>query len=256
MIRSLFIITLAALFAGVTAFALAQDEPSATPYRPTVSTPANLSAPGWLELEFGGQRTSGGNLDRRDSIPYSLKYAFSKDWGVRVGADAWVREVTGGAARSGFGDTAIILKRRFALSGDHVLGAEGGANFPTAKDGLGAGKTDYLVTAIYSADLGAYHTDVNLSVTRTGQFEDNESRWQKAWAASLSRALGERWGIAGELSGTNQKGATATAQFLAAASYNYSKRVVFDAGAATGLSHASPDWSAFVGVTVLLAKIR
>lgn len=35
--------------------AIAADEPSAAPYRPTVSTPANLSEPGWLELEAVGQ---------------------------------------------------------------------------------------------------------------------------------------------------------------------------------------------------------
>ena len=35
--------------------AIAADEPTATPYRPTVSTPAALSEAGWLELEAGGQ---------------------------------------------------------------------------------------------------------------------------------------------------------------------------------------------------------
>jgi hypothetical protein len=40
--------------------AIAADEPSTTPYRPTVSTPANLSEPGWLEVEAGGQQTRGG----------------------------------------------------------------------------------------------------------------------------------------------------------------------------------------------------
>src|SRR5437016_3240382 len=40
---------------------LAADEPAATPYRPSVSTPAALSEPGWLEGELGWQRTSGGD---------------------------------------------------------------------------------------------------------------------------------------------------------------------------------------------------
>ena len=87
--------------------ASAEDEPSATPYRPTVSTPANLSEPGWVELEMGGQRTNDGSSAHRDNILYALKYAFTPDWGVRVGGDTWVREVGNDGSRlSGFGDTA------------------------------------------------------------------------------------------------------------------------------------------------------
>ena len=37
----------------------AEDQPSVTPYRPSVSTPAILSAPGWIELEAGIQRDRG-----------------------------------------------------------------------------------------------------------------------------------------------------------------------------------------------------
>ena len=236
---------------------LAADEPSATPYRPTVSTPANLSEPGWLELELGGQRTSGGDSARHDSMPYTLKYAFSPDWGVRVGGDAWVGEVgTDGSRLSGFGDTALIVKRRFALNDDAAFGLEGGVNLPTAKDGLGSGKANYLATGIYSANLGEYHADLNLSATRLGQIAAGESHWQTAWAASLSRALGERWGVVGELSGTYRKNVPSTAQFLAATSYSYSKRVVFDVGAAAGLSRASADWSLLAGVTLLIGKIQ
>ena len=50
--------------------------PSATPYRPSVSTPAALSAPGWLEIEAGGLRAGGGGA-RRDSLPFTFKLAFT-----------------------------------------------------------------------------------------------------------------------------------------------------------------------------------
>jgi len=146
--------------------ASAVDEPGVTPYRPTVSTPASLSEPGWLELELGGQRTRGGDSARRDSTPYTLKYAFTPDWGVRVGGDAWIRELsTDGFRVSGFGDTAVIGKRRFARSETSAFGLEGGVNFPTAKDGLGSGKADYLLNGIHSADWGVFHTDINLGMT-------------------------------------------------------------------------------------------
>lgn len=236
--------------------ASAEDEPSATPYRPTVSTPANLSEPGWVELEMGGQRTNDGSSAHRDNILYALKYAFTPDWGVRVGGDTWVREVGNDGSRlSGFGDTAIVVKRRFPITDAAAFGLEGGVNLPTAKDGLGSSKADYLLSGIYSANLGAYHTDLNLGGTRLGQIDTGESRWQTNWAASLSRSITDRWGVAGEFSGIYRRGTPSTAQFLVAASYNYTKRVVFDAGAAAGLNRASPDWSLFAGVTLLLAKV-
>ena len=36
------------------------EEPAATPYRPTVSNPAALSAPGYFELELGALSAKGG----------------------------------------------------------------------------------------------------------------------------------------------------------------------------------------------------
>jgi hypothetical protein len=40
-----------------------ENTPSVTPYRPSVSTPAALSAPGWLELEVGGYCRQLGEID-------------------------------------------------------------------------------------------------------------------------------------------------------------------------------------------------
>ena len=161
-----------------------------------------------------------------------------------------------GSTLSGLGDAAVIIKRRFALDENTAFGLEGGVNLPAAKEGLGRRKTDYLITGIYSANLGVFHADLNLSATRLGQVGDGESSLQTAWAAFISRPFGERWGVASELSGTLRKGAPSTAQFLLAESYNYSKRFVFDTGNAIGLNHASPDWSVFAGMTMLIGKIN
>ncbi|MES2354304.1 MAG: hypothetical protein V4568_07840 [Pseudomonadota bacterium] len=46
-----------------------------------------------------------------------------------------------------------------------------------------------------------------------------------------------------------------TAQFLLAASYNFSKRVVFDVGASWGMTRTSQDWSLFTGMTILLGHV-
>ena len=246
----------AALILTTVASAHAAEEPAATPYRPSVSTPAALSEPGWLEMELGLQRVQGGNAARRDSLPYTFKLAFSPDWGVRVGGDLQVRSSDfDGSRLQGGGDTSLVLKRRFAVNDDAAFGLEAGANFPTAKDGLGSGETDYSLNGIYSTDLGKYHADINLLATRLGRIDANQGRWQTTWAGALSRPLTERWGAVAEFSGTRQSGAPNTAQFLLAASYNFSRRIVFDAGASRGLNRASPDWALFTGVTVLLGRI-
>ncbi|MBL8361495.1 MAG: transporter [Rubrivivax sp.] len=244
---------MAALCSGTGHAQTAADEPPAvTPYRPSVSTPAALSAPGWLEIEGGALRARGSGDTRRDSLPYTLKLAFTPDWGVRLGGDAWVRQTDEVGQRiSGAGDPSIVLKRRFAIDEASAFGLEAGATLPTGRRGISSGKSDYSINAIYSADLGSFHTDLNLVATRVGAVAAGASRMQTLWASSLSRSLSDRWGAVGEFSGTRQRGADGTRQFLLAASYNVSKTVTLDAGFARSLRSGVPDRFFFTGLTVL-----
>ncbi len=238
--------------------ALADDaEPSTTPYRPSVSTPAALSAPGWLEIEAGYEHDHGGAGARRDSVPTTFKLAFSPDWGIRVGQEAWVRQSDDSGRLSGIGDTSVVLKRRFEINDKQAFGLEAGVTVPTGRRGIGSssGKPDYGINAIYSADFGDWHTDLNLVTTRLGQTDPGASRGQLLWAASLSRALNDQWGVVGEFSGTHEHGAGNTSQFLLAASYNLDKRLTLDAGAARSLRAGTPVWSAFTGFTWLAARL-
>ncbi len=237
---------------------LPTDPPAVTPYRPSVSTPAALSAPGWLEAEAGLLRVGNPGVNLRESFPYSLKLAFSADWGIRVGGEALVRGTNAqDESVTGFGDTSLVLKRRFAMNDHSAFGLELGGSFPTAHAELGSGSggTDVSVNGIYSADIGVLHTDVNLLVTRLARVATDESQVQTLYAAALSGNLNARWGIVGELSGTHQHGADPTAQGLCAASYSAKRTIIFDGGVAKGfLSGASP-WSVFLGVTALAGRV-
>ena len=238
---------------------MAEDkEPAATPYRPTVSNPAELSEPGWLELELGLQRIKGGPDKRRDSLPLTAKLAFSDDWGVLLGTEAGVRRTDpDNAVFSGMGDTSLLLKHR--LGGDSekdgAWGIEAGYKASTAKDTLGSGKSDVLLNLIYSVDRLGNRFDFNLNGTRIGAIGEGEGRYQYGWAVSTSRALDDQWSIFAELSGAYRRATPAYTQFLAGASYNVSKRVVVDAGLARGLSSSAQDWTAFAGITVLTARL-
>jgi hypothetical protein len=230
--------------------------PTATPYRPTVSNPATLSEPGWLELELGGQTTKGGSDKRRSSLPFLAKLAFTEDWGVLIGNELAVRRTDfDGVKYDGIGDTTLVVKHRIPTSVESTAwGIEAGYKFATAKDTIGSGKSDFIINGIYSTDFSDNHLDLNLGATRLGAIDAGDGRLQYNWAASVSHNLNGKWGVFGELSGVYQHHVAVQSQLMTGASYNFSNRIVFDAGATIGLADTSQDWSFFSGVTVLLGQ--
>ncbi len=263
-VRGLLLVTYAAIVGVTVARAETNPEspPAVTPYRPSVSTPAQLSSPGWLEGEFGLLHARNGGAER-DSVPFALKYAFTPDWGIRLGGEAWVRD-TQSSDGPGYaiGDTALIIKRRFAMGArgtwgalrNAAVGVEGGVIEPTGRDGVG--KTAYAINSIFSADLGMWHSDSNVFVTRLTSDDPSLGHWQWGWASSLSRAMSERISVGGELSGTRQSGAADTAQWLVAGSYLLSSGSVVDVGVARSLGHSGITTQVFCGITIMLAHLR
>jgi hypothetical protein len=252
-LRSLVAAALACLCASAVARA---DETAVTPYRPTVSNPAQLSSVGQLELEAGVLASRSGDGARRASLPYLLKLALSEQWGVLVGGEALVQshEADGPRVR-GVGDTSIVLKRAFIVDEATAFGLELGAKLPTAKDSIGSGKADYTINGIVSRDVGAVHLDANANVTRVGAIDAGTGRTQDGLALALSTPIASQWGVAGELAGTRQHGAASTAQLLLAATYSPSKHLTFDVGVIRGLNPATPDWSLFSGVVLPLGQL-
>lgn len=225
-----------------------------TPYRPSVSSPAQLSAAGQLEFELGGLGSQDSGT-RRYSLPYSFKLAFDSDWGVVLGGEGLVSAPDDSGRLRGIGDTQLVLKRALVLSEDSALGLELGARLPTARHGLGSGKTDYSLNGIVSQDMGEVHMDANLNLTRMGAIEAGSGRIQTGLSASFSMALDERWGVTGEWSGSRRRGSERNAQILAALSFSPSKLLTLDIGVAHGLSAATPRWSLFSGAVLPLARL-
>jgi hypothetical protein len=234
---------------------LAQELSAITPYRPSVSSPAQLPTPGQLEFEAGALSTRSDG-DRRDSLPVLFKLAFSEQWGLLVGGDAYVAARDGDGARTrGFGDTNLILKRAFVVDSTTAFGLELSAKMPTAKNGIGSGSADYEMNTIFSKDIGKVHMDANANLTRLGAWDPGTGRNQTGLSASFSTEVAEHWGATAEVSGTHRSHADNTAQLLAAAAYSPSKQMTIDVGVAHGLTAASPNWSLFAGLVVPLAKL-
>lgn len=225
-----------------------------TPYRPSVSSPAQLPAAGQLELELGALSASSDGA-RRNSLPYSLKLALDSEWGLVLGGEGLVWAPLDDGRKRGVGDSQLVLKRAFVLSDETALGLELGAKVPTARRGLGSGKADYSLNSIVSQDMDAIHLDANLNLTRIGAIEAGSGRSQTGLSTSLSTALDERWGVTAEWSGSWRRGTDRTAQVLLALSYSPSKLVTLDLGVAHGLTAGTPNWSLFTGAVLPLARL-
>lgn len=231
------------------------DAPEVTPYRPTVSNPAALSAPGLLEVEGGVARTRSDGNARLFSTPYLFKYAFAENVGVLLGGDAYLNQRDANGNRlTGVGDTVAEIKLRHALTESIAIGIESGVRFPTAKTGLGTGKSDYLLNGIFSADLGAMNFDLNLTYTRLGAVDAGEGRGEIDWAGALSGKITGSWGWAAELSGTAQRGARTSTQALVALSYQAARTLVFDFGMAHDLDRHTDEMTLFAGFAVLFER--
>jgi hypothetical protein len=61
--------------------------------------------------------------------------------------------------------------------------------------------------------------------------------------------------VVGEYADTRQGGAEDSRQLLLAASYNLSKRMTIDAGAARSVRRGDSTWSAFTGFTWLATRL-
>lgn len=241
------------LIAACSLPALADMGPPVLPYRPTVSSPAQLPAPGQLELELGGQSIKT-NAQRRDSVPYQLKLAFTENWGMLLGGDAYVWRREPDNHISGFGATSLTLKRAFLIDEKTAFGVEFTSRMPSGKGDIGSSKADYTLNGIFSKDIGDFHLDTNIDTTRIGAPDQGTGRTLTGISSSLSTSLTEKWGVVGELSGTHQSGAPNNALFLAALTYSPSNRMVIDFGVAKGLNKDSPDWAVFTGIVVPIAN--
>jgi hypothetical protein len=240
------------LSAGVASAADSDDELKATPYRPTVSNPADLPVPHHFEWEAGGYGGRDPGDARHISVPYLVKYAFTDDVGMLIGGESFVVDRGDGDTTSGWGNTSLTMKFHHSVSQATGIGLEAGVALPTASHHLGSGHTDYTLNGIVSTEAAECDVDINVSYTRLGIADSGTSRDVVGWAVAASHDLAQKWGLAGEVSGVGQRGAHGTAQFLSALSFSATPTLVFDGGALFGLNRDSTRRGVFAGVTMLV----
>lgn len=234
--------------------AIADDDLAANPYRPSVGSPASLSASGYFEIEAGFARENAPD-GRLSNTPLLLKYAFTDHVGVTFGISPWQRLSAQGTSVSGNGDGSITLKLAQPVNDALMFGGELTASLPVAANGLGSKRSDVTLNLIASHDFAGFHSDVNMNATRLGDAQEPEvSRQIIGWSAGISHLLNEKIGVGIELSGTRQSGNGNSTQWLASVSFAVSKKLVLDLYAAR--EHAAGTYTNKVGggFTYLFAR--
>jgi hypothetical protein len=234
--------------------ALADDDLAANPFRPSVGSPASLSAPGHFEMEagFANETAAGARLN---NTPMLLKYAFTDRIGVTFGISPWMRVSALGTSVSGNSDGSVTLKLAQPVSDAFMIGGELTASVPVASNGLGSDRSDVTLNLIASNDFAGFHSDINVNTTRLGDAQSPGVSGQSyGWSAGISHPVNEKLGAGFELSGTRQRGIGTSNQWLAFLSFAVSKKLVLDLYAAR--EHAAGvDTNKFgFGFTYLFAR--
>ena len=188
---------------------LAAQEPTdphaVQPERPTVATHAFTVAPGWVELEIGGERdaVAGGTLV---STPATLKIGLAPRAQLGLVLDSF-HPSAGAVGAPGFGDAAVDVKLRL-VDDAPVVGAFAilpSLKLPTGSlaAGSGTGTTDAGLLLISSHRFGPYSLDINVGATRrTGRGAGQATpRTATLWTTSLGTPLAGPFGYAAEIYG-------------------------------------------------------
>jgi len=229
--------------------ALAQDDLTAVPNRPTVSTTAQPVQPGVLETEWGVD-AAGSHQD----INGLFKFGVSKNFELRLANNPF----TADSGTHGFGDTALGFKYRFAQDSGHQpsMAFIYMAKVPTAGTVLGSGKIDHAFALLVSKDLGKQHFDFNVIANLLGRplgGFDHAYLYALAWSSPLRG----KWGATAELSGLTSPNVSTpgSAQFIASAIYTVRPRLVLDIGMMGRITGDIPNAMFIAGFTYSIARI-
>lgn len=230
-------------------FAFAQDELTAVPNRPTVSTPAQPVQPGVLETEWGLD-ASGSEQD----INGLLKFGLNKNFELRLTNDPFLAD----SGTHGVGDTGAGFKYRFTQDSGRQpsIAFMYMAKLPTAGSVLGSGELDHTFTLLVSKDLGKHHFDFNIVANLLGKPQGGFDR-DVLNALAWSHPLSGKWGATAELSGVTSPNPStpASAQFLAAATYTARPRLVLDCGMTARITGDIPHFTFIAGFTYSIAGL-
>lgn len=178
-----------------------KSPPAVNPGRPTITDPAPLTAPGWLEAEFGGMQNL--DRDRTFNTPLLLKLTLpNRRWQIRLATDGYLRATD---RSDGLGDTYGSLQYLFTHQEKAGFDTAGRVTvkFPTARPALyGTKRFDYSGLLLASRDFTKWglHGDFNLGIASLSRVDNPGTDTQILASTSFTFPIrGGRWQYFNEL---------------------------------------------------------
>jgi len=238
----------------------AQSSPHAVqPERPTVATHAGTVAPGFLEIETGGEWDRYPNQSRGSIIPTIFKIGLTPHAQLSLITPI----VSAPGSRSlGVGDLAGGVKWRLADS-HPLLGRFAvipGIKLPTgsATTGAGSGTTDLSVVLVSSHSIGPVALDINAGYARRGGdgslFPRNATSWTVSTGGAAVGAVGwvaEMFGYPGT---TGPAGQGSTVAALVGPTFSAKEWLALDLGVIVPIA-GSPPRAIYVGGVVNAGRV-
>lgn len=249
----------------VSAAACAQNQfdgaiPRDFPGRPTVSNPAYITAPGYLQFEQGAQITTDApDLDTQLGFNQTTKISLTHRLMVQAAWQPLARSVTGGVSEMDQGDLALgmqfMLSRNYADSSYRPALAVGYQHTiwtGSAPDFDAKGNKDSILLLASGQLPHGLTYDANLAFNRQGN-ASGANRLQTGEAFALSGGITRRTSLSGEIWHFTQPFDRGHALgLLGAINFQARPNLTFDAGVSHGLTNTSAHWYGFFGCTYLL----
>lgn len=182
----------------------ARDPHEVQPERPTVATHAGTVAPGWVEIEIGGERDHYSDGNNTLSFPTNVKIGVFPRGQVNLIASGLFGTTSNSSAR-GIGDITLGLKYRLLEASPIVndFAILPSVKFPSASvaRGLGSGTTDASLLLISSRSVGPADVDINVGATRHFGGDANTPKTSTLWTVSAGFPVAGRLGWAAEVYG-------------------------------------------------------
>ncbi len=185
--------------------AQSSDPHEAQPERPTVATHAGTVAPGWIEVEAGGELDSYSDHSHSSGFPFTIKLGLGSHVQFSIFGTA-VQPSTAGAIECG--DLSFGVKWRL-VDDMPVIGRFAllpSIKLPTGStaSSAGTGTVDETILLISSNDLGPVELDINFGYTRRNGNDtatpQNATLWTISFGGPAVGALGwaaELYGLPG-----------------------------------------------------------
>ena len=215
------------------------------PERPTVATHAGTVAPGYMELEEGGEWDRWSGHEHSFFAPTNLKIGLASHAQLNVLVNV-IHDPRVPGRSVNVGDLALGLKYRI-LDGHPILGDFAilpAVKLPTASGDAGTGTTDLSLLFISSHRFGPVAMDLNAGATRRSGDGTKSPTTATIWTASFGFPVRGPIGWTAEIFGfpgtSGPVGSEATAAILLGPTFLARDWLALDAGFITPLTGPQP----------------